>query len=84
MPNDKDTINGQIQIQIDDTITKIPFPEKCIITKVYEDNSHTDIEFNNGDTLEYVATIGNNLAKGHHGILIFLNGSTDEYMVITK
>ncbi len=56
---------------------------KCTITKVYEDNKHVDINCDLGD-LEYVETISNNLTKGNIGVLIFLNGSSDEYIVLTK
>lgn len=76
------TINDAIDTQIDNKITQIPYPTRCKITKVYE-NQHVDIETDNGE-LTYVGCIGNNLAVGHTGILIFLDGSTDDYLVITR
>ena len=77
------TINDQIQIQIDDTLKKQPYPTRCTIKKVYSDNKHADIETSTG-TLEYVETISNNLTVGNTGVLIYLNNTFDDYIVITK
>ena len=77
------TISDQIQIQIDDTINKQPYPTRCTITKIYPDNKHADIETSTG-TIEYVETISNNLTVGNTGILIYLNNTFDDYIVLTK
>ena len=76
-------MDKQIQIQIDDTLKKHPYPTRCTIIKKYSDNIHADIETEDG-TLEYVETISNNLTVGNTGILIFLDNTFDDYIVITK
>lgn len=77
------TINDEIDTMIIHRIQQIPYPIRCTITKVYDDNKHVDITSESGD-LKYVETIGNNLAVNNTGILIFLNGSSDDYIIITK
>lgn len=76
----KGTINEQIDIQIQSIINQLPYPTLCAITQVYEDNSHVDVEIDIG-TLTYCQTIGTP-AVGNIGVVIFLNGSNDEYIII--
>ena len=60
-----------------------PAPMKCIITRVYSDNVHVDAQTSSG-VLQYVETISNNLTVGNTGIVIFLDGSLDNQIIITK
>ena len=78
-----ETLSTTIQKQIDNTIQTIPYPIKCTITKVYEDKKHVDINSELGE-LKYIEVIANNPTTNNNGILIFLNGSNDEFIVITK
>ena len=56
-----------------------PAPQKCTIKKIYDDKNHADVTTENGEyTYAECLTIGNT------GILIFLNGDLNEYIVITK
>ena len=81
--NEKETLSGPIKVIVDDTLRQSPHPIKCNIKKIYEDNFHVDITTDVG-VLKYVETIGNNLKVGNLGVLIFLNNSFDEYIVLTK
>lgn len=77
------TLCEELQILNQNMIQQIPSPTRCQITKIYDDNNHVDILCADGE-LKYVETISNNLQIGNTGILIFLNGSYDEYIVLTK
>ncbi len=77
-----DTINDEIQTQIDNTIQTQPSPLKGEITKVYE-NNHVDIETDIG-TFTYAPVIATNPQIGHFAIIIFIDGSHDDYVVISK
>ena len=79
----KKSLLGEIDTSILYHISQIPSPTLCTISKIYEDQNHVDITTSQGE-LEYVPTIANNLAVGNIGVLIFLNGNSDEYIVITK
>lgn len=74
-----DIIDDHIRLRI----SEIPYPMRCKITKVYSNNTHADISCDLGD-LTYVECIANNLTVGNTGLLVFLNGSTDDCIVITK
>ena len=78
-----ETLGDSIQNQIDNAIQTIPHPMKCTITKVYDDNKHVDIKSDLGE-IPYLECIANNPTVNNTGILIFLNGSNDEMIVITK
>ena len=71
--------------QIDTTvlyhIDRIAYPIKGTITKVYSDNKHVDIQTKKG-TLTYAEAIGNPV-KGNTGVILFLENSNDEYIIIT-
>ena len=81
--NNKNTLSHQIEVIFNDEILKLPHPVRCTIKKIYEDNFHVDITTESG-VLKYVETIGNNLKVGNPGVLIFLNNSFDDYIVLTK
>lgn len=76
-------INEDIELICHREMNKLPFPVKCRITKVYDDNKHTDISTDIG-SITYAETIGNNIEIGNVGVLMFLNGNNTEYIVITK
>lgn len=82
----RDTVSNslgeEIEITINSKIANIPYPVKCEITRVYSDN-RVDVDTDLGN-LSYVECIGNNLSVGNVGILLFLNGKDDEYIVITN
>jgi len=82
-PDNKNTLSRQIKVIFNDEILKLPHPVRCTIKKIYEDNFHVDITTETG-VLKYVETIGNNLEVGNLGVLIFLNNSFDDYIVLTK
>ena len=77
-----DTLTNEIQILINNTINQIPYPTRCTITRVHS-NTRIDIKTDNGE-LEQVECIANNPTIGNTGILVFLNGGTNDYIVITK
>lgn len=77
------TLSDEIISIVNSVANNNPAPVKCKITKTYNDNFHADIETDLG-IIEYVETISNNLSVGNIGILVYLNGGYDEYIVITK
>lgn len=78
-----ETLGDTVENQILNAITQIPFPTRCTITKVYDDQKHVDIKTDFGD-LAYVEVIANNPTVDNIGILVFLNGSNQDYIVITR
>lgn len=60
-----------------------PAPTLCVITKIYSDQNHVDIETKDG-TLTYIPTISNNLQVGNPGVLIYLDGNYENQIIITK
>ena len=81
MADNDDTINGEIQWMIDNSISQIPKPELVTIEKIYEDNTHVDCTNDNDDLLEYIPCIPrSNLKVGDDGILFVL--SDDSYYII--
>lgn len=77
------TLSDEIISIVESVANNNPAPVKCKIIKKYNDNVHADIETKLG-TIEYVETISNNLKIGNTGILVYLDGGLDEYVVITK
>ena len=73
-------MNDEIQVQIDDTINKIPIAIKGKITKVYDDN-HVDIETEIGEII-YSPVIANNPQIGHFALAIPV--SETDYVIISK
>ena len=78
-----DELITQLQTLINAEANNNPAPIRCKITKVYTGNTHVDASTDIG-TLTYVEAIGNNLAVGHTGIVVFLNGNLEEQIIITK
>ena len=74
------TINDIIQVQIDDRIEAQPTPTKATVTYVYEDG-HVDINTKDYGKLQYIESITSHEVDDKT-ILIFLNGTFDEKMVI--
>lgn len=83
MSDENQSLGEIVQNQIDNAIQQMPSPLRCTITKVYEDNKHVDINTDMGE-MTYVECIANNPTVNNIGILIFLNGSNEEFIVITK
>ena len=82
MPEQRRTINDEIQHIIDQSINQIPSIEVITITKIHEDNNHVDCELVTEDVLTYIPTIANDLKVGNKGLLFPLkNGS---FYIITN
>lgn len=77
------TLAEEIAVIVNSEANNNPAPVRCKITKIYDDNKHVDAETTNG-TLTYAETISNNLAVGNVGIVAFLNGDINDYIIITK
>lgn len=77
------TLEAELQTLIRSEINNVAFPIRCKIRKIYDDNLHVDAETEIG-VLQYVETIGSNLAIGNQGVLVFLNGNVEDYIVITR
>lgn len=83
MPKKNNRLDTPITTIVQHEIQQQPAPMKCTITKIYNDHNHVDVLTDNG-ILKYAETIGNNLTIGNTGVVIFLNQSFDEYIIITK
>ena len=77
------TMGEIIQSQLDSRLQQLPFPIRCKITKVYDDNKHVDIDSDFGEQT-YIECIANNPTVNNIGILVFLNGTNEDMIVITK
>ena len=77
------TLSDELITLIQSEANNNPAPMKCEIVKVYADQVHADVNTING-VLTYVETISNNLKVGNLGLVIFVNGDLEEYIVITK
>lgn len=75
------TLSDELLTMIKSETVNNPAPQKCRITKVYED-MHVDVESLQG-LLKYVQVFGTNVKKGDDGILLFLNESYESYVVIS-
>ena len=74
-----EAIKGMINAEANNN----PAPTLSTITKVYDDGKHINAELNNGETIEYVLTIGNPV-KNEEAIIIFLDGDSDNPIAIAK
>ena len=75
------TINDEIQHIVDTSISQMPRIEVITVNKIH-DSSHIDVKLENGNVLEYIPVIANNLTVGNVGLLIPLQN--DEFYVISK
>ena len=75
------TINKGLDTTITHHLRQLPYPLKGVITKVYGDESHVNVKTDNG-VLEYVETLGNIPVKGNTCVLLFLDGNSNNYIVI--
>lgn len=82
MKNEK-RLDTPIQLIVTQELNQLPFPLRCNITKVYEDNFHVDATTKNG-VIKYAETIGNNLAVGNLGVVLFLDNDFKDYVILTK
>ena len=72
----------QIRIIIKDEIQQQPRNVKCTITHTYPDKKHADIHTTEYGDLQYIECIGTP-TENNTGVLIFLNNSYDEKIIIT-
>jgi hypothetical protein len=77
------TLTEEIITIVESVSNNNPAPQKCTIKKIYNDQKHADVTTDTGE-YTYAECIANNLTVGNTGILIFLNGDLNEYIVITK
>lgn len=76
-----ETLADELLTMIKSETVNNPAPQKCRITKVYED-MHVDVESLQG-LLKYVQVFGTNVKKGDEGVLLFLNETYDDYVVLS-
>lgn len=74
-----EVINNQVQWNLEYTV---PHPTECVITKVYSDNIHVDINTQVYGQITYVKTNGHPPVVDAEGVLIFLNNNYNERRVI--
>ena len=60
-----------------------PPPAKCTITKVYEDKAHVDVTTSLGE-LKYVKFLGADIEINSAAVILFLDDSYNEYIVIAN
>ena len=58
-----------------------PAPERCVITKVYEDKNHCDVKTSLGE-LKYIDVIGGNVKVGNNAVILYFDESFTDYVVI--
>lgn len=58
-----------------------PAPERCNVVKVYDDDIHVDVQTSIG-LLTYVDSIGSNPKLGDNAIVIFLDETYTDYVVL--
>ena len=58
-----------------------PAPERCNVVKVYDDDIHVDVQTSIG-LLTYVDSIGSNPKLGDNAIVVFLDESYNDYVVL--
>ena len=75
------TINDEIQNMINTTLNQQTPIQEITIYKIH-DNSHVDVQLENGSVIEYLPCIANNLATGHHGLLVPIEN--DRFYVISR
>ena len=73
------TINDEIQNMINTTLHQQTPIQEITIHRIH-DTSHVDVEL--GSVIEYLPCIANNLATGHHGLLVPIEN--DRFYVITR
>lgn len=76
------TLSSEIQIQIDHTLQQLPASQQGTIKKVYSDPTFVDIQLDAG-IVNYVKCMGT-AEVGAEAVLLFLNNSHNEYIVITQ
>ena len=75
-------LSDEIQTQIDHTLQQLPASQQGTIKKVYSDPTFVDIQLDTG-IVNYVKCIGT-AEVGAEAVLLFLNNSHNEYIVITQ
>ena len=77
----KSTLASEIITLIKSESNKIPAPARCVITKLYDDNVHCDVETPLGQ-LKYIDVIGSNIELGSNAVILFFDESYKDYVVI--
>ena len=78
---EKKTIGDEINIMIDAKINQLPFPEKCSIHRIYDDNKHIDVKLND-EILSYLTYVGGTPVVNHTALLVYCNGDFNNVIVI--
>lgn len=78
-----DPLIKAIHTHIQATSNNNQAPVLATISKVYDDNKHINATLENGDTIEYINSIGTP-QKNENTIIVFLNGDIDSPFAITK
>lgn len=76
-----ETLADELLTMIKSETVNNPAPQRCRITKVYED-MHVDVESLTG-LLKYVQVFGTNVKTGDEGVLLFLNETYEDYVVLS-
>ena len=76
-----ETLADELLTMIKSETVNNPAPQRCRITKVYED-MHVDVESLRG-LLKYVQVFGTNVKTGDDGVLLFLNETYEDYVVLS-
>jgi len=76
----KNTLSNSINPIVMEAVNGLAFPVRCTISKVYE-NNHVDVLVD-GKLLRYVETVGGTPVIMGTGVLLFLNNSFEDYVVI--
>lgn len=71
----------QLETQIKNKIAEQPHPTPCTITHIYPDDQHADITTQKYGLIKYVQLLAP-CTQNNNGILIFLNNTFDERVVI--
>ena len=74
-------MDEQIKLIVKDEIKKLPTNVECKIIHIYPDNIHADIDTVEYGQLKYVKCL-NTPTIDQIGVLMFLNNSFDERIVI--
>ena len=61
--------------------TNIPPPQRCTITKVYDDKTHCDIKTAMGE-LKYIDVIGSDVKIGNNAVILYFDENYNDYVVV--
>lgn len=75
------TLADEIIAIVKSEANNIPPPQRCTISKIYEDRTHCDIMTSMGK-LKYIDVIGSDIKEGNNAIILFLDENYGDYVVI--